>query len=246
MKKNTINLIGDSVLDNFYWLNNKKDDLEYVLKTLDYDVNNYAVDESVLENITSGIVPSNNYVQERIVQNMKPYPTNEDGIVKSIELCKNKEAVGVVSIGGNDLRVNMKSLIFGVDSFMNSVLTPEYAQNFYVTIKKLKSLHSKLILVSIYVPFTTFSLMKYFIEPVFSKWRNFIYSICKVLDIPVLDLSRTFDHNNRTHYGSTEIEPSNLTNLVIADGIDNIIKNYKSCVYYKTDCVGEWKTEQYQ
>lgn len=61
----TIALIGDSVLNNFYWLENKDSDLTYELTTRGYNVNNFAVDESRLEDIISGIIPRSEYVNPR-------------------------------------------------------------------------------------------------------------------------------------------------------------------------------------
>lgn len=40
--------------------------------------------------------------------------------------------------------------------------------------------------------------------------------------LPIIDLSRTFDPNNKNHYGSTPIEPSNTSGQFIADLIAQV------------------------
>lgn len=41
--------------------------------------------------------------------------------------------------------------------------------------------------------------------------------------LPIIDLSRTFDPNNKSHYGSTPIEPSNKSGQFIADLIAEVM-----------------------
>lgn len=62
---------------------------------------------------------------------------------------------------------------------------------------------------------------------IYERIRSTYYNFGKKYNIPVLDLSLTFDPHNRLHYGSTEIEPSNRSNTKIADLIDHVTKNYK-------------------
>ena len=44
--------------------------------------------------------------------------------------------------------------------------------------------------------------------------------------LPVIDLSRTFDPSNEKHYGSTPIEPSNLSGQMIVDLIKFVCQKY--------------------
>ena len=56
--------------------------------------------------------------------------------------------------------------------------------------------------------------------------------------VPLIDLSRTFNPYSAKDYGSTPIEPSNLSGLYIADLVLHIIENFKfgsepSKVFYR-------------
>lgn len=245
----TVALLGDSVLDNFYWLKEKNHDLAYYLRQRDYKCNNFAVDEAQLADILKGQTPKVQYSNERKNIGMEDYPTAKDNKVYPIELLKNSSNdYAVLSVGGNDLRVSMPYLMFGTNFFINNVLNSNFVSLYEKTISEIVGVCPQLILVVVYIPCTEsgiFSYIKSFAEPVFCEWRKFIYSMAKKFKLPVLDLSLTFDPNNRSHYGSTEIEPSNFTSEVIASGIDNIISNWKeSTVYYKPKCEGEWITKK--
>ncbi len=103
-----ITLVGDSILDNFYWLENKQHDLKYELEQHIFCVKNYAVDESRLDNVLYGIEPKDIYQESREY----PYPVDENGIVQPLELLSNEDMI-VLSVGGNDLRVTLfKMTIF--------------------------------------------------------------------------------------------------------------------------------------
>lgn len=100
---------------------------------------------------------------------------------------------------------------------------------------------SKVILVLVYIPYlgegSKYKMFSKYRDQAFERLLLFYRMIARKHDIPLLDLSRTFDYNNRSHYGSTEIEPSNLSNKCIADCIDYINHNYqKHSVYYAPNC----------
>eukprot|EP01084_Bolivina_argentea_P188433 324387_1 len=116
-------LMGDSVLDNFYWLRDKtKDVRQQILDTFDGNVkvSNLAVDESTSEDVLYGVDPSWTYVDARKDCGLQPYPIdrNNDDKVAPLEIVQkmidNQEIVisknamkpaVVLSIGGNDVRV---------------------------------------------------------------------------------------------------------------------------------------------
>lgn len=233
----TIALIGDSVLDNFYWLDNKDHDLRYELSNRGYTVNNFAVDESQLEDVVSGVIPKAVYVNSRSY----PYPIDNYKVCP-LDLIKNtSNDVIVCSVGGNDLRVNIMSLFFGIDAFINRTFTPDFLTKYDNLVQTLVSTTSKLILVVVYTPYlgkgSPYSMINGMQTAIYERIRNMYYGFGKKYNIPILDLSLTFDPLNRSHYGSTEIEPSNFSNAKIADLIDHITKNYKGYnVYYAPQC----------
>merc|ERR1711971_1473917 len=53
-----------------------------------------------------------------------------------------------------------------------------------------------------------------------------ISRVAEVYKLPVIDLSRTFDPSIEDHYGSTEIEPSNVGGQYIVDLIRHIVDEY--------------------
>ncbi len=65
-------------------------------------------------------------------------------------------------------------------------------------------------------------------------------AIAEMYSLPILDLSRTFDPFDRSHYGSTEIEPSNISGQFICDLVKFIVEDFnweggdkrKSKLYY--------------
>lgn len=249
MDEKIIILIGDSILDNFYYLCDKKHDLKYELSNLDYSVNNYAVDESKLENIIYGIIPANKYVKNRSY----PYPTDNNGKVCPLKLIiKNdiKNTMAVICIGGNDLRKALKETLFGIDILFNKVFTSEYVNNYEYVTREIMKWSNKTILISVYFPYLGHksSYRKYdgLIEPLIIEWRNYIYNVAHNNNIPVLDLSKTFNKIDRSHYGSSIIEPSDISNKCIAHCLNIIYNNYKGFgIYFAPDCDISRFTHQY-
>jgi len=237
MSSDTITLIGDSVLDNFYWLENN--DLTEQLKEIGYNVNNFAVDESRLTDIINGVVPRSFYKSKRHY----PYPTDENGKVVPLNLLtKDTKQTVVISVGGNDMRENLLKFLFqGPVSGFKSIFNDKYIEDFEQLLINIRNYCSKIILVCVYAPYigngsnyVMFSSLK---DTVYTQLINMYKSIGSKLNIPVLDLSRTFDCYNRSHYGSTEIEPSNFSSKCIADSIDYIHKHYQGYnVYYSPNC----------
>lgn len=233
-----ITLVGDSVLDNFYWLFDRTHDLKYELNQLGYEVDNFAVDESKVGDIIYGIEPRDVYQQTRHY----PYPCDKEGKVNPLKLLSsNGSDLCVISVGGNDMRVNMWKIALGIDNFINSVLDQSFIDNLDHVLTNVKMRSKRTVLVCVYVPYlgrgSRYESFSGYRSKVFDKLLSVYKTIAQKHDIPLLDLSRTFDYNNRIHYGSTEIEPSNLSNKCIADCIDYICNNYNGyAVYYAPDC----------
>ena len=254
----SIILVGDSILDNFYWLEDKKKDLTYDLEKLGYNVVNFAVDESRLTDVINGIKPREQYSSSRPY----PYITDKDGFMRPLSLI-NKwwsfdisvlneistnttfSKIIVLSVGGNDLRTSMLYLLSGMDTFFDKVFTKEYIDNYNNLLSELLGYSDRMILVQPYLPYlgesSNYKIFEHLKNEFIRTWFDFTNDLAKKYNIPLLDLSKTFDPYDRSHYGSTEIEPSNKSSLCIANCISHINKNYEGYkIYYAPNC-GEIK-----
>lgn len=100
-----IALVGDSVLDDHYWLEHPADDVraqtERTLKLAYPDrpveVHNYAVDESTVACVLYGRAPAAAFMKARKKALMAPYPLEEDGLVKPLLLLRKLKPTHVVS-----------------------------------------------------------------------------------------------------------------------------------------------------
>jgi hypothetical protein len=232
----TVTLLGDSVLDNFFWLSDREKDLTYDLGLMGYRVCNLAVDESCLSNVVNSIVPNETYRNSR----QYPYLCNDQGIMEPLRLLKPCDIV-VLSVGGNDFRRNLSNLLFGIDKFLAMVINPEFIKTFDGLLSTLRTQAKKVILVCVYAPYlgtgSQYQLMAPFKDGVYDKIRIFLQYLCKRHNIALLDLSRTFNPYDRTHYGTTEIEPSNKSSHCIAECIRYIDQNYQGYhTYYAPNC----------
>lgn len=86
-------LVGDSVLDDFFWLDDKTRDVRRQICDL-YEnrvtVTNLAVDESTSTNVRKGIKPNARYVDSRKENGFEPYPVDSDGKVFSLKIIRQK------------------------------------------------------------------------------------------------------------------------------------------------------------
>lgn len=240
----SIILLGDSVLDNFYWLEDKKNDITKQLHDImpDYEVKNFAVDESTINDVLYGIRPQDHYSKTRSY----PYPTNDDGVVYPLELLSKESNVDrvVLSVGGNDGRVHLGKIIWGSDELLKALLDGNKFQNKLekLIIEILK--HTKnLTLVFVYKPhvsmFQKFRSqigfgLQYFpiesvldfegrIDKVYESLRKIYYDMASKYNLSIIDLSKTFNPHDLSHYGSTPIEPSNKSGEVISRLIKRVV-----------------------
>ena len=251
-------LVGDSILYNYYWLDNKEQDLRKELIDLGFLVFNYSSEDSTVKAITSGITPKDIYRNSRsysypidkegkmfpiklIEEQKKPFISVYGGI-KPLSFGNNDQGnMIVLSIGGNSFQVGATRILLGIDYFFNAVVNEEFIIDYENLVKNLKKLSSKVVLISIYLPFlgpgSSYGVFSKFAEPIIIRWRNFLQNIAKKYNIPILDLSLTFNSNKREHYGSSDIEPSNISNACMAKCLSHIYDNYNGYhTYYAPDC----------
>lgn len=99
-------LVGDSVLDDHYWLDRPKEDVrEQTERTLrlaypsrDVQVLNFAVDESTVKCVLRGRRPAAHYRQGRERARMERYPMEEDGVVRPLRLLRDAKPSHVVRV----------------------------------------------------------------------------------------------------------------------------------------------------
>ena len=241
-------LMGDSVLDDFYWLKDKHLDVTQQCKVEfgpNVNVHNFAVDECETKDILNGMRPSPVYVGERKQIGMKPYPISEDGKVYPLQCLKdlmesNKSDINtqskplvVLSVGGNDARIHLMSLINGnAEDVIRALTKNKFTENYHDIVDRLvHEFGVNVILVFVYQIQS-----RHMIYSAKQKVRELLKvmdygytGICKVAKeykLPIIDLSRTFDPSNDDHYGSTEIEPSNLSGQFIVDLIRYVLESY--------------------
>ncbi|CAH6419385.1 Hypothetical protein HVR_LOCUS590 [uncultured virus] len=261
-KNGTIILLGDSLLDDFNYLEDKSNDLRKELMRIGFKVNNYAVVGSKLADIINGIEPNEDCRNSRCY----PYPVSDDGKVYPLKLLaqpsikpfvpvynegflsfskpinKSKEIeMIVISAGGNNLRADVMKILLGLEGFFNGIINEEFISNYDKLIEEAKKRTDRILITSMYLPFlgpgSKYGMFGWIATPVVNRWKQFIEPFAKKHNVPVLDLSQTFDSANREHYGSTDMQPSNLSNKCIAKCIEYIYSNYNGYgVYFAPDC----------
>lgn len=261
--RGNIYLIGDGILDNFYFVSDKTKDLASNLGDCGFRVINYAVEEARLADMTSGIEPKEIYRLSRSY----PYMMEPDNKVYPLRLLATTTKVNrsfnsafgsivpfgskvdetipdtvVLSIGGNDLRSSPSAnIVFGVDYYVNAVMTREFLTQYEKIVEDILRRCNRIILLSIYTPYmgsgAIYALYSKVAMPVITKWRHGIEKIAQKYNLPVLDLGRTINNKRRDNYGSTDTSLSDLANRCISQCIEYIIDNYEGYnVYYAPDC----------
>lgn len=236
----TIYLIGDGVIDPFFWLDDKELDLRQNLMNRGYAVHNFGTDLTKLNELINGARPQLNQVRSRSY----PYSLDKSGKMFQLGLLKehvsynnflkndidNNNNLVVLSIGGNDLKQKIIYLVFGQEYYFNSVVSTEFTNNFEKIIKEILAVNKKLILISIYLPYlgprSSYGMYSSIAKPIMHRWHQYIVNIAQKYDIPILDLSNTLDPYNRSHYGTYDIYPSNISINCIAECIAYINQNY--------------------
>jgi len=245
----SIYLIGDGILDNFKYLDNKASDLRKEISDLGYDVHNYAKEEMKVIDVLNGYKLDEKQLKLRNYR----YPIDtKDSILYPLRLIQNNKKLtstsndnfAVISIGGNDVGERFFNIILGVDYFMNAVITPEFQTNYEKIIESINTNCKRILLISMYLPYlgegSSYGKYVNFSVTIMKKWNDFIYSLGKKYKIPVLDLNKTLDNKNRSHYSSIDdTRLSNVSSKCIAKCIKYIYKHYDGYhIYYSTDCNG--------
>jgi len=252
-------LIGDAILDNFYTLPNKERDLTKELTDLNFNVYNYAIDDTKVSDLLNGITPREIFIKSRSY----PYSIQKDGkiyqiqsLLDSIGVVKtftpvygefNIRPIGedskpdtmvVISMGGNDLGTGLRNIIWGPEYYINSVITSEFIANYKKVIEKVRQGCEKIVLISVYLPYlgigSSYGLYSPLAKPIMDKWHKFIHGVAKEYNVPILDLSRTLNIGERSHYGTEDTRASNISSKCIAECLAYIYRNYPNSyrVYY--------------
>ena len=166
-------LMGDSVLDDFFWLSNNTQDIrQQILDSFpgEVRVTNLAVDEMRSIDVLDGFVPASQYVDARVAVGLKPYPVNAEGVVHPLHIVQQKilnteiNLVGehttvVLSIGGNDVRVPLQ---MGKLKFIPDVLS-KLKQNTERIVRKLLGMGVNVVLVICYEPHVSWGVPREFL-----------------------------------------------------------------------------------
>ncbi len=243
-----IYLIGDSILDNFADLQQPNNDLTAVLRRNGYTVNNYAAEDTTIGTLLSGVKVSSN-------NRSYPYILDKDGKLRQLDLIDRDKggfsqlyskdnSMIVLSVGGNNFKVGALSnskMLLGADYFFNSIVDADFKLYHEKIIQRCKSQCPKVVLISMYLPFlgpnSSYGIFTNFSRPIIDRWLEYIRNLGLKYNIPVLDLSRTLNCYDRTHYGITDIKPSDSSNLCIAQCLDFIYQHYNGYnVFYARNC----------
>ena len=248
-----IYLIGDGILDNFKYLNNKEQDLRKEISMLGYEVYNFAKEEMKVIDVINGYLLNDKQIKSRNY----PYQVDKsDNILYPLKLLSNdkfssiynnipsnkcNDNMAVISIGGNDVNNRFTNILLGVDYFINAILTTEFKENYESIIKSVQRNCKKIILISMYLPYLGVgsSYGKYinYSTSIMGKWNDFIYDLAKSYNIPVFDLNKTINNTDRSHYGTDDTRLSNSSSKCIAKCIKYIYNHYDGHhVYYSTNC----------
>ena len=131
----SIALIGDSVLDDFYWLEDPTQDVKQQLSDLlpETKIHNFAVDESIVDDVLNGCYPPCKYVdaREEIFGGTYPYPTTNKGRVYPLKLlAKYQPEYVILSIGGNDGRIHLDNIIWSADALIKAIVNDGLEEKF--------------------------------------------------------------------------------------------------------------------
>lgn len=214
---NRILLVGDSTLDNAYWVHKGERDLTELFELEGkYDVLNYAVDNSRIADVMNGMSPEHVYRNNR----RYAYPVESNDKVEPMQHVGEANYV-VLSIGGNDgrQRLSQGSTLAG--------LSAEYR----ALVQAIRAQCPKVILVIPYMPCFAIAdpamkTQRGTVETFMNEWRKAVMQIGTELHLPVIDLSVDIDSEDRSYYGTTCIEPSEKGSQVIKDRIEKVIEEF--------------------
>lgn len=228
-------LLGDGILDNFDGLEQPSKDLKFSLESLDYKVQNFAQSEVRLKYLYEGV-----HVDGRVCS-QRPYPyPSKNGIMIPMELVEKAESSTVIlSVGGRDIEKHKIKIGLSKSNPLECILKPEFREKFYKTVETICQKHS-LILVTIHDPYLG-SDSKYYnhrktVQKVTKQWNEFIYEVGKKYSLPLIDVSKMVDREERSHYGTDITRLSNLSSESLSRCIDYAMKHQKAGIIYNRHC----------
>ena len=171
---------------------------------------------------------------------MEDYPVEKDNKVYPLNLLKNNKDIThvVLSIGGNDVRVEIFSCYGNTEELIKKLKTNDvFIGNYKKAVEEVLKIKPNVILVIVYRPGPGFLLPLKSINLLFEEFAPKMIDFAREKSIPVIDLSRTFDPLDSSHYGTTPIEPSNESGMFIAELVNTVLNDYdfeygSSKVYY--------------
>lgn len=240
-------LLGDSVLDNFYWLDKQKEDVEYQMNQDlkkkykgDFICTNLALDETESKDIFGGKVPGPVYVKERSNLGFKDYQIDDDGVFRPLNVIPKispKPTHALLSIGGNDGRVIILTSVGDMSSVVKKLLSGGFESNYAKAVDEVLKLIPNTILVVVYRPGPGFMVPLDMSNRLYEALIPIIFKVGRERNLPIIDLSRTFNPLDTADYGSTPIEPSNKSGQYICDLTMKVLDDFKfgeneSKIYY--------------
>lgn len=226
-------------------------------------VYNFAVDGCTLNGLCYGIQPSNELLLSRYTKflGLNPYPLGGGHLVNQIELIERFQPDYIAcSIGMNEGKEHQSKLMWGSKEFLKCVMKDGFMQKFKYLIQKLSSIQSNIIFVLPPKPHKSIFEhyrksvgwgMQYFpvedwfnfdqkLEEVYLEFRKIYFTYCKSQRFALIDLYKTINPNDITHYGSTPSSLSNFSGNKLAEIIKHIIDNHdfkgESKTYYAANC----------
>ena len=119
-------------------------------------------------------------------------------------------------------------------------MNKNFIQNYNKAVESVQKLVKNVILVLVYRPGPGFLLDLEQSNQLFQLLIPGLLAVAREKKLPVIDLSRTFNPKDKSHYGTTPIEPSNKSSMFIANLIMKVLEDFKfeeseSKIDYGTD-----------
>jgi len=210
-----------------------------------------------------GSKPRSVYALSREYNGLDKYPIENNGHVVPLKLLKNGDATHVVlSIGGNDARSAFAES-FDLENIYRDMINNGIEKNLRTLVQRIIEKCPKLILVYVYHPQITMVPLLYMLPPanvvteLLIKFSPLYFAVARDFNLPIIDLSRTFNPHDSDDYGTTPIEPSNKSGMYIAKLAQHIIEDFSfgndsAKVYWGTpgqiqsESIADWSEQVYR
>ena len=235
--KKHIVLLGDSTLDNIIWLKGYEECVKYKLSKYlgeNVKISNYAADGFTTGNMLEGGFPALSYSQRLHVD---PYPCELVNFkpLEHIKELHSRDPVTdiVLSVGGNDIRVVLKSIhkLF--------VSMHEFVKNYQRILEECLEITPRVVIMMQYRP-------ALYQDDVYGIYHSItmgsgdgidkinllmqtmypqLLKMAEIYALPIIDLPNTFDPRFSDLFRS-QIEPSALGSSLIGKMISHVFKNH--------------------